>query len=431
MDRRRFLRTIAAPAAVALPALVRPHRLAAAASADRDGADSEGFWRSVREAFDVDPRVVNLDAGGAHPAAEAVQRAMNRHWRQANRAPAHRLATRLAPLREGVREGLAALFGVEAEEIALTRNASEGLEICQLGLPLRAGDEVLTTDQDYPRMLATFEQRVRRDGIVLRRVPLPVLADDDEVVDRFAAAISPRTRLILVCQVINLTGQVLPVRRVVDLARPREIPVVVDGAHGFGHLPAVRAELDCDYYATSLHKWLGAPLGTGMLFVRRDKIRGLWPLMAAPERLDHDIRKLEEVGTRPIADQLAVGEAIALHRHIGPQRKADRLVALRDRWARRLREVPGVRLLTSLEPGRAGGMATLAIDGVDPGPLARHLWLRHRILVAAIRHPAVSGIRVAPPIHTSPAAIDRLADVLEAIARAGSLPTTAGSAARR
>lgn len=421
-SRRHFLRVIAAPAAMALPRLSSGARLGAQGPPDtgRGGPGDEDFWAEVRRAFDLEPGVINLDNGAASPAPQAVQRAMFRRWRRANRVPSHHLSASLAPDREPVREALAALIGAEAEEVALTRNASESLETCQLGLPLGPGDEVLTSDQDYPRMLATFDQRARREGIVVRRVALPVPSpDDDEVVHRFVSAIGPKTRLILVCHMINLTGQVLPVREIVTAARARGVPVIVDGAHALGHLAFSMADLGCDYYAASLHKWLSAPLGTGMLFVRRAKIASLWPLMAAPERLDADIRKFEEVGTRPIADQLAVGEAIAFHEWIGSKRKLARLRALRDRWARRVEVLPRVRMLTDLTPHRGGGMATVGIEGIDPGRLARWLWSRHRVLVAVVRHPDVEGIRVSPGIYTMLDEVDRLAALIERVATKG------------
>jgi selenocysteine lyase/cysteine desulfurase len=328
----------------------------------------------------------------------------------------------LEPQRETVRRRLARAFACDPEEIALTRNASEGLQICQLGFDLRPGDEVLTTNQDYPRMITTFQQRERRDGIVLRQFSLPVPAEDpDEIVRLFEEQITPRTRLILMCHVINLTGQILPVREVVQMARRRDVPVLVDGAHSFAHFPFTQPELDCDYFATSLHKWLFAPHGTGLLYVRRDKIADLWPMMAAPEKMDEDVRKFEEIGTHPAANYLAIAEALTFHQGIGAERKAARMIYLRNRWAERLRRHDRVRLHTSLRPGCACGLATVEIDGIDAGELTQYLWQSYRIIVTAINHPEFQGIRVSPSVYTTREEIDRFVDAMEGILRRGDL----------
>jgi isopenicillin-N epimerase len=218
--------------------------------------------------------------------------------------------------------------------------------------------------------------------------------------------------------VINLTGTVLPVKDVVALARPKNIPVIVDGAHGFAHFPFKHADLDCDYYATSLHKWLFAPVGNGLLYVRRDKIPGLWPLMAADEKQTADIRKFEEIGTHPAANALAIAEAVAFHEGLGPDRKAARLVFLRDRWAARLAKDSRVRLLTSLKPGHACGVATFAVDGLEPGKIAERLWEKRRIVVTPIDHPDVKGVRVSPSVWTQREEIDQFSEAVEELLRA-------------
>jgi selenocysteine lyase/cysteine desulfurase len=302
----------------------------------------------------------------------------------------------------------------------LTRNASEGLQICQLGFDLKRGDEVLTTTQDYPRMITTFQQRERREGIVLKQFPIPIPAENpDEIVSLFEKNITPKTRLILMCHMINITGQILPVKSVVQMARKKGIPVIVDGAHTFAHFGFTAEDLDCDYFATSLHKWLFAPHGTGLLYVRQDKIAGLWPMMAAPEKMDNDIRKFEEIGTHPAANYIAIAEALTFHQGIGPQRKAARMVYLRDRWAKRLIQHDRVKLHTSLKPGFACGLATVQIKGIDSGDLAKHLWEKYRIIVTPIKHPEFEGIRVTPNVYTTLEEIDRFAEVTEMVIKNG------------
>ncbi len=427
-DRRAFLGALGKPlVAAGVVAWLDPVRAARSLEAlaghqglATDIAQDESYWFEVQQAYTCDRSLTNLNNGGVSPAPAVVQEAMKRHLDYSNLAPAHTMWHVLEPQRETVRSNLARFFGCDAQEIALTRNASESLQICQLGFDLAPGDEVVTTNQDYPRMLTTFRQRERREKIVLRTFSLPVPAEDPvEVVRRFEAQITPRTRLILMCHVINLTGQILPVRQVVEMARRRGIPVIVDGAHSLAHFPFVRDDLQCDYFASSLHKWLSAPHGTGMLYVRRDRIRGLWPLMAASPEQDDDIHKFEEIGTHPAANFLAIAEALVFQNGIGTANKAARLRYLRDRWARRLLAQDRVRLHTSMKDEFACAVATVQIEGIDSADLQRHLWHAHRILVTPIRHPEFEGIRVTPHVYTTLDEIDRFAEAMEAVLRHG------------
>jgi len=423
IDRRRFLGALAAPAALALPPIRFEPRGAAraieafAALGDlppESAATDESAWFEVQQAFTVDRSLVNLNNGGVSPSPAVVQEAMKRHLDFSNELPPHNLWRVLEPQKEGVRQQLARLFGCGPEEIAITRNASESLQTCQLGFDLESGDEVLTTTQDYPRMLTTFQQRARRDGIVLKQFKIPVPCEDPaEIVRRFEAGITPRTRMILLCHVINLTGQILPVKQIVALARSRGIPAVVDGAHAFAHFPFAHADLDCDYYATSLHKWLFAPHGTGLLYVRKEKIPALWPMMAAPETLAADIRKFEEIGTHPAANFLAIAEAVAFHHGIGPERKAARLRYLRDTWARRLMQSERVKLHTSLKPEFSCGIGTVQVLGVDSNKLYEHLWAKHKIVTTPIVHEEFEGLRITPSVYTTLPELERFCDAIE------------------
>ena len=413
MDRRRFLG--------AGLAFLRPdsiERARAAASGERRPAEAiardEDFWREIQQAFTVDRSLINLNNGGVCPSPRVVQEAMRRHLELSNVAPVYTMWRLLEPQIESVRSRLAASFGCDREEIAITRNASEALEICQLGLDLKAGDEVLTTDQDYPRMITTWRQRERRDGIVLKTISFPTPPPSlDDLYERFERAVTPRTRVILLCHITNLTGQIFPVKRICRMARERGIEAIVDGAHAYAHFPFKHEDLDCDYYGTSLHKWLLAPHGTGFLYVRRSKIAKLWPLMAAPDSMRENIRKFEEIGTHPAANHNAIAEALTFHEAIGVDRKAARLRYLRSLWEERLTRIAGVRVLTSPDPKQSCGLALVSAAGRKPEDLVSKLWEGHRIIVTGINHKDFNGLRITPNIYTTIAEIDVFASAME------------------
>jgi selenocysteine lyase/cysteine desulfurase len=383
-------------------------------------AADESYWREIQQAFTVNRSYVNLNNGGVCPSPRVVQESMKRYLDLSNEAPVYTMWQLLEPQVESVRRDLAREFGCDAEEMAITRNASEGLEAVQLGLDLSPGDEVLTTTHDYPRMLATWRQRERRDGIVLKTIsfPLPPPSLDDLAL-RFERAITPRTKVILVCHMTNLTGQVFPVKRICRMAREHGIETIVDGAHAFAHFPFTLADLDCDFYGTSLHKWLFAPHGTGFLYVRRSKIGRVWPLMAAEKRQDEDIRKFEEIGTHPAAGHNAIAEALVFHRGIGIERKAARLRYLRDRWMRRLHGQPRVRIHTSFDPAMSCGIGNVQVEGVDTQKLGKHLFDTRRIIVVPIKHDEFEGLRVTPCVYTTTDEIDLFAEAMEQVIARG------------
>lgn len=430
LTRRRFLGTAAAatsllglPAALQAAASRRagPALLPTPSGTPQRVAQDEAYWQAVQQLFTVDRSLIHLNNGGVCPAPRPVQEAERAHQQAAHRHPFYAYQGQTRPQCEAVRQGLADCFGCDAGEIALTRNTSEGMEICQLGFDLQRGDEVLTTDQDYPRMLNTWTQRAAREGIVVRQVPLPVpLVDPGAFVAALEAALTPRTRLLMCCHMVDLTGQMLPVEAITAMAHRHGIPVLVDGAQTFGHVPCTAPALGCDFFATSLHKWMMGPQGTGMLFVRKDRIADLWPLMPAGAGQKNDIRKFEDVGTRPPAAFLALGEALSFHRSIGVERKAARLRYLRDYWLDALLPYDRIRLHTHRPAACA--LATIGVEGVDPLALRDHLWERHRIRVRPIRHAAVEGIRVSPGLYTTLAELDRFVEVMESVLRDG-LPT--------
>lgn len=384
-------------------------------------ADDEVYWSQIQRAFDIDRTMINLNNGGISPTPTHVLDQMIRDLRFVNELPVEHNWRILEPRMESTRRELAKEFGCDTEEMAVTRNASEAMENLILGIDLARGDEVIITNQNYGRMITTWEQRVRRDGIVLRKLSFPLPLTDPRVFLRtLEAAITPRTKVIELTHITNLSGQVMPIRDVMRIARPRGIEVFVDGAHAFAHFPFTRDELDCDYYGTSLHKWLHAPIGAGFLYVRKEKIPRIWPLMGADTIRDGNIRKFEEIGTHPQANFNAVSVALTFHRGVGAARKIARLRHLRDHWAEPLLAAsPRVKVLTELGPDKAGAIGLFAVDGLDPVKLGAWLMAHYRIVNTPIVHPEFSGIRITPNIYTTLDEIDTFADAVRRAIRQG------------
>lgn len=429
LDRRRFLSSVgkglglAALSSSAVASLLKDVQAAArrvARLSAEDAARDEDFWFDIQQSFSVTRGIVNLNNGGVSPSPRVVTEALVRYLWQQEDATAYTMWEILEPQSETIRTGLADLMGCDREEIAITRNTSDSLEAVLFGLDLKRGDEVLTTTQDYPRMLTTLRQRERREGIVLKTIKIPIPPKDpSEITAAYEAGITPRTRVILVSHVINITGQINPVREVCELARRRGIEAVVDGAHSFAHFQFKRDDLACDYFGTSLHKWLHAPKGTGLLYVRRDKIRNVWPLMAAEKSQDADIRKFEETGTRSAAQRLAIGEALLFHQGVGPARKEARLRYLARHWMNQLKGEPNIRFNTSFDDRQSCAIANVHVEGTEPYAVCAHLMSRHKIFATPIVHEEFKGVRVTPSVYTTLKELDRFCEALTTVARKG------------
>jgi selenocysteine lyase/cysteine desulfurase len=347
-----------------------------------------------------------------------VHEALKRYLDISNQAPVYHMGQILEPNIESVRRSLATEFGCDPEELAITRNASEALQIAQLGLDLKKGDEVVTTNQDYGRMLDTWEQRVRRDGIKLTKISFPVPpASLDDLANRLIGAITPSTKVLHFCHITNLTGQIFPVKRICDEARRRGVKTVVDGAHAFAHFPFKAADLGCDFYGTSLHKWLLAPIGTGFLYVRREHIPSLWPLTPAAASKTNDIRKFEEIGTHPAANHNAIAEALVFHQGIGIERRVARMIYLRNRWMDQVKTEPRIRIHTSRRDGESGAIGTVQITGMKTPEMTARLWEKWRIIATPIVHAEYEGARVTPNVYTTLEEIDTFSRALASLAR--------------
>ncbi|MEN6311544.1 MAG: aminotransferase class V-fold PLP-dependent enzyme [Acidobacteriota bacterium] len=438
-SRRSFLRLAGAavPAAYALKASgldrVTAASQAVASRTAEEVAKDETYWREIQLAYKLDRTLINMNNGFTAPCARVVLEAEWRYMDIINMLPVH-YQGQVANNVQTIRRRMAMEFGADPEEIALTRGASESLQIVQNGIDLKAGDEVVTTEQDYPRMLTTWDQRMRREGIKITRLQFPVPATQDDLYRRFEKAISPKTKVFHFCHTTNLTAQLFPVQRLSRLARSKGIVTIVDGAHALGQFPFKLRDLECDAYGVSLHKWLGAPIGNGLLYVRRDMISKFWPLQAAPEQQDNDIRKFESIGTHPWAIRAALGEALAFHQAIGAERKAARLRYLTLRWANALKTHPRVKILTNLgEPAEAWAVAAVNIEGMDVRDLAKFLMDKYRIIVV----PLVGGappnqvfdyqaLRVSPNVYTTLEEIDTFIEGMKDAADNG-VPSTASA----
>ena len=421
-SRREFL-GLAAPSVPAIGALLRDVEAASRSVvhlSPEQVAMDEDYWSVIQNSFTVTRGIVNLNNGGVSPSPRIVTEALVRYIWQQEDATAYTMWQLLEPQSETIRTGLAEMFGCDREEIAITRNASESLEILLMGMDFKPGDEILTTTQDYPRMLTTLRQRERREGLVLKMVKIPIPPKNlSEITAAFERGITNRTKLILVSHQVNITGQITPVKEICDMGRARRIETIVDGAHSFAQFDFQQKDLGCDYFGTSLHKWLYAPKGTGLLYVKRDKIEKLWALMAAETKQSGDIRKFEEIGTHSAAPRLAIGEALLFHNGIGGKRKEARLRYLSRYWMNRLKDVPKIGFNTSFDPKQSCAIANVNVEGVDPSAIGNYLFSKHRVFTTPIVHEEFKGIRITPNVYTTLGELDRFCNLMEEIARKG------------
>ena len=374
-------------------------------------ATEEDFWSYIQQSYTVNSNIINLNNGGVAPAPKSVQDAVERYGRLSNEAPSYYMWRILDQGREPLRKKLADLAGVSSEEVALHRNATEALENIIFGLQLQAGDEVILCKQDYPNMINSWKQREKRDGIRLVWLDLKLPSEDNAaIVKKYTDAITTKTKIIHLTHIINWMGQIMPAKEIATEAHKRNIEVVLDGAHSFGHIKYNVSELGSDYFGTSLHKWISAPIGTGFMYVKKDKIKRLYPLFGAGEPESDDIRKFENMGTRPFHIEQATGQAIQFHQMIGSERKQKRLHYLKNYWAERAMQIPGVTIGTSLKPEFGCAIGLLQIQGKTPAQVDSYLFDKHKIHTVGIVWENISGVRITPNTYTLPSDLDILVD---------------------
>lgn len=374
-------------------------------------AEDEDFWNWVREQYTTSPNLVNLNNGGVSPQPVPVQEAHIRNYKMCNEAPSYFMWRVLDQGREPMRAKLADLAGCSPEEIAINRNSTEGLNTIIFGLNLKAGDEVVVGKYDYPNMTNAYKQREMRDGIKINWVELDMPMDNEkEIVRRYETAITSKTKVVHITHMVNYTGQILPCRKIADMAHAKGCEVVVDGAHTFAHTVYNIPDLGCDYFATSLHKWLCAPFGTGLMYVRKDKIKDVWALLSNNHPKGEDIRKFESIGTRSNAAEMAIANAVDFHWLVGSKRKEERLRFLKNYWCEKVIKHPKVKLYTSLKSDYSCALATMGIEGWEAGDIESRLFEKRKIIVVGIKHEKVNGIRVTPHLYTSLRDLDRLVE---------------------
>ncbi len=383
---------------------------------DPTGTD-EDFWMQVQQAYTVNPNIINLNNGGVSPAPRVAQEALSRFNDMANEGPSYFMWRIMDQGREPLRYQLAQLSGCDAEEIAVNRNATEALNTVIFGLPLQKGDEVIGTLQDYPNMINAWRQRQEREGIVYKQISFDFpIENDDTIVKAYAHAITPKTRIIHITHIVNWVGQIMPVRKIADMAHAKGIEVIVDAAHSFGLLDFKIPDLGCDYLGTSLHKFLSAPIGSGMLWIKKEKISKIWPLVCNDKPQSADIRKFETLGTRSFCIEQSIGAAIRFHEAIGARRKQERIHYLKNYWASKAAQIPKVKIHTSLNPQYSCAIAGVSVEGVTPAELEQKLFSDHKIHTVAIVWENISCVRVTPHVYTRLQDLDKLVGALGKIA---------------
>ncbi len=374
-----------------------------------ENTPEEDFWRQVRQAYSASPTIINLNNGGVCPTPRATLDALDYYNRMCAEAPSYYMWRILDQDREPLRENLAALAGVLPDEIAINRNTTEALNTIIFGLPLKAGDEVVLSRFDYPNMMNAWKQREARDGIRLVWVDLDLPSgDEDYLVDAFVSKITEKTRLLHLTHVINWCGQILPVRKIADRAHAAGAEVLVDAAHSFAVLDYKIPDLGCDYWGTSLHKFLCAPFGTGLMWIRKEKISRIWPLLSNDQPDSDNIRKFESLGTRSFPTEMAIGYSLDLHNFIGPRRKQERLHFLKNYWMERVQDVPGIRFYTNPDPKWSCAIGNFGLEGWKCTEIAGQLFDKWKIHTTTIDWQKINGVRVTPNVYTTTDELDKL-----------------------
>lgn len=377
-------------------------------------AENEDFWLQIRSDYRLKPDYINLENGYYCIAPQETLENFIHQVREINYQGSYYMRTVQFDNKRIMAEKLAELAGCAADELIITRNTTESLDLVIGGFPWKAGDEAVMAAQDYGAMQDMFKLVEQRHGVVLKKVSVPNHPkSDEEIVELYANAITPKTKLLMVCHLINITGHILPIRKICDMAHRKGVEVMVDGAHAFAHIQFSIKDLDCDYYGCSLHKWLSTPLGAGFLYIRKEKISQLSPIFAEMGREDDDILRLNHTGTHPVHTDLAIANAIEYYLKLGPERKEARLRYLQNYWTTQVRHLPHILLNTPEDPARSCAIANVGVKGMKPGVLAETLLKKYRIWTVAIDGAGVQGCRITPNVYTTTKELDAFVAALK------------------
>lgn len=420
MNKRDFLRT-ALLAGFTVPAYLESMARSfepVASLAPAQLAGENDFWNSIRNQFILKTEYVNLENGYYCMLPEPLLERYLEHVRRVNKEASWYMRNVQETDKKRVTEKLSVFIDAQPGEVAITRNTTESLDLVIQGIDWKKGDEAIVAEQDYGSMLDMFRLMEEKHGIRLQIVSIPNHPESDEqLVKLYEERMNERTRLMLVCHMINITGQILPVRKLCDMAHKHGVEVLVDGAHSVAHIPVSMKELDCDYFGSSLHKWLQAPLGNGLLFIKKEKIAGLKPLLAEAPKLPDDIARLNHTGTTPVHTILGIEDALNYHVMIGGERKTERLRYLQQYWTSKVRNLPGIILNTPEAQERSCGIANVGVRNLEPAQLAKRLLDKYGIWTVAINRPGVKGCRITPNIYTSTTELDQFVHALQEIAQ--------------
>jgi selenocysteine lyase/cysteine desulfurase len=412
MNKRAFLKSLAAP--IILPNLGFTSNL----NSELKGVISdEEFWQNIRKDYDLKSDYINLENGYYCIQPKTLQNAFLNNVKDINREGSYYMRTRRFDENIEIRKELAEIAGCNFEEIIVTRNTTESIDTVISGYDWKKDDEAIMAEQDYGAMLEHFDLQTKRYGLKKIMVSVPLHPkSDEEIVEIYEKAISPKTRLLMVSHMINITGQILPIKKICDMAHKYGVDVIVDGAHAFAHINFKISDLNCDYYATSLHKWLNNPLGAGMLYVRKDKIKNLWPIFGDNGYADDDIRKLNHTGTPAVHTDISIKNSIAYLKNLVIDKKEARLRYLQEYWTSKVRQNSKIVVNTPKESHRACGIANVGIKGLKPNDLAKTLLEKYKIWTVAIDGAGVHGCRITPNLYTNTKELDMFVNALNKIA---------------
>lgn len=420
MDKREFLKTsslLSIGTLFSFPALEKLMEKVEHIPSSELAAD-EDFWLQIRKGYRLKEDYINLENGYYCIQPEEVLEAYIKHVREINLQGSYYMRTVQYDNKKVMTMKLAEVAGCSIGELIITRNTTESLDMIIGGLNWQPGDEAVMAQQDYGAMLDMFNQVAKRYGVANKIISVPNHPkSDEEIVDLYANAITSKTKLLMVCHMINITGHILPIIKICDMAHSKGVPVMVDGAHAFAHLNFKISELNCDYYGASLHKWLSVPLGAGMLYVKKEQIPKVWPLFAESEREDADISRLNHTGTIPVHTDLAIANAIEFYNKIGAQRKEDRLRFLQNYWTKQVRNLPNVILNTPEDKQRSCAIANVGIKNMKPSVMAERLLKEHKIYTVAIDGKGVQGCRITPNVYTTTQELDALVKAIKSLSK--------------